>query len=210
MKKFILLILFCCQIAFSQIIHVGYFPFTNPKVYLRTELNQPGFLQTGNFTNAPSVGTVFKSDGAYFQTFTNHPLNLAVNNGSPALQINTSGNVRIYNYSEIDVLNANLIIKQALYTGLTDNYDPSNPLNTNDGLPNETRIAHGLNATKIISIGLICNVSPGFDIPEEFQAYSGNQLSISYDNTFIHVWNYPNNSNFVRNKPFKFLITYKK
>jgi hypothetical protein len=210
MKKLIILLLFLNHFCLAQNIKVGNLAFSNEKVDILTFNNVPGLLHTGNFPNAPSMGTIYKTDGPYLQTFTNHPLNFAVANSSvAALQINTQSNVRIANYTQINSISSGVLIKQIKYIGFTDNFDGSNPA-TNDGTPNETRIAHGLDASKIMAISLICNVSTGFDVCEEFQYYTGYQLSISYDNTYIHVWNYPNNSNLIRNKPFKFLITFKK
>jgi hypothetical protein len=210
MKKLVIFLFSLYQIGYSQNIFVGNFIFSNAKLIVKTMPMVPGLVQTGTSLNAPSLGTISKVDGPYLQTFTNHPLNFTINNSaSPDLQINTAGNVQISNYLRIDYNNSITKIQQKKIVGTTDNFDGSN-LATNDGTPNETRIAHGLDASKIMSISVMCNVSPGFDVGEEFQYYTGYQLAISYDNTFIHVWNYPGNSNLIRNKPFKFLITFKK
>jgi hypothetical protein len=179
--------------------------FSEVNLHIWNSLNKPGFVHASKLPNGPSFGTIIKPDGPYLQTFTNHTLNFAVNDGAALMSLTPDGNVINNRNTQIN----GVVIKQLKLTGVTDAYDPLIPLTTNDGLPFETRIPHGLIAGNIISIKLVINADVGFSIGEEYTYTPGHRAAISYDPTFIHVWNYQTNSQFIRNKPFKILITYK-
>jgi hypothetical protein len=205
MKKLLFLFYLISQAAAGQSVMLAPANLVNSvNLSIKNSLNQPGFVHSSSFTGGPSFGTVFKPDGAYLQTFTNHPLKFAVNNGDAEMILTTAGNVIITGSTKIKNVN----IKQLKLTGNTDAYNPLFPA-TNDGFPYETRIAHGLIAANIISIKLVIVADVGFSICEEYSYSPGYRAAISFDPTYLHVWNYQASSQNIRNKPFKVLITYK-
>ena len=204
MKKILIILLCACFGVDGQSVELKTSGSFSGLLEIKNSLNMPGLVHSSTLPSGPSIGTVFKADGAYLQTFTNHSLNFAVNNGSPLYRINTAGNVQITNAANF----FGLTIMQKKIEGILDGYDGIS-VASNDGLPNETRIAHGLNASNIISVKLVILVSTGFSIGEEYSYQSGHRAGISFDNTFIHVWNNTFTGAAVRNKPFKILITYK-
>jgi hypothetical protein len=203
MKKILILLLFV-PLAFGQSVELKpNFDYSGSPIKITNSLNQPGLVHSSSLINGPIMGTVIKSDGVYFQTFTNHPLKFAVNNASESYKVTTASNVIVQDA----LVFYSLGIKQLKLTGLTDGFIAGN-LATSDGLPYETRIAHGLDASKILAIKLIINADVGFSIGEEYTYSPGNRAAISHDPTYVHVWNYQTNSFNIRNKPFKILITY--
>ncbi len=205
MKKILFLFLFG-PLAFGQSVELKPNAYLNDGLLdIKNSLNMPGLVHSSSLPGGPSIGTVIKADGAYLQTFSNHALNFAVNNGSSLLQVNTAGNVKISNATGFFY---GIQIMQKQIVGITDGFDGITSI-TNDGLPNETRIAHGLDASKIISVKLVIVVSTGFSIGEEYSYQPGHRAGISFDNTFIHVWNGTSTGAAIRNRPFKILITYK-
>jgi hypothetical protein len=207
MKKLLFLFYLISQAATAQSVELK--PtnedFYSPNINIKNTLNQPGLVHSLIGASGPSVGTVIKADGAYLQTFTNHSLNFAVNDGLALYTVTTASNVIIRNGLEL----VNEVgYRQIKLSGFTDAFDQVNQA-SNDGTPNETRIAHGLDASKIISIKLIVNVATGFSVGAEHTYYTNYRTAVSHDPTYIHVWNYPNNSSSIRNKPFKILITYR-
>jgi hypothetical protein len=204
MKKILILLLFG-PLAFGQSVELKPNAYDSGLLEIKNSLNMPGLVHSSSVPGGPSMGTVIKADGAYLQTFTNHALNFAVNNGSALLTVNTAGNVQISNATTFF---SGIKIMQKKIAGIIDGYDGITQA-TNDGLPNETRIAHGLDASKIISVKMVIIVATGFSIGEEYSYQPGHKAAISYDNTFIHVWNGTTSGGAIRNKPFKILITYK-
>jgi hypothetical protein len=190
---------------YAQSVEISPNQFALGNLLIKNALNQPGLVHSSTSPGGPSMGTVIKADGAYLQTFTNHPLNFAVNNGTAIYTVTTASNVIIRNGLELSEV---VSYRQIKLSGLTDAFDQVNQA-SNDGTPNETRIAHGLDASKIISIKLIVNVATGFSVGAEHTYYSNYRTAVSHDPTYIHVWNYPNSSSSIRNKPFKILITYR-
>jgi hypothetical protein len=188
---------------YAQSVEISPNQFSVSNLQIKNSLNQPGLIHSSTAPGGPSMGTVIKADGAYLQTFTNHPLKFAINNGSELYQVTPASNVVIKNGAQFGATN----FKQIKFEGFTDGYDPANAA-TNDGLQYETRITHGLDASKIISIKMIIIASPGFSIGEEYTFSPGYRAAVSHDPTFLHVWNYQTNSQNIRNKPFKVLITY--
>jgi hypothetical protein len=205
MKKLFFFFYIISQVAAGQAVELKpNFDFSGTTLKIQNNFNQPGFLHSANFVGGPSIGTIIKPDGAYLQTFSNHPLKLAVNdNNTESMRVTTQGNVVLNNGVQMYV---NTIV-QLKITGFTDGYDQINNV-TNDGLPNETRIAHGLTAGSIISIKIIVNANTGFSVGEEYTYNLAYRVGLSFDNTYIHVWNYAT-STLIRSKPFKILITYK-
>jgi hypothetical protein len=204
MKKLLFLFYIISQVASAQSVELKpNTDFSGRQIKITNGFNQPGFIHITNIAGGPVIGTIIKQDGAYLQTFTNHALKFAVNNNTnESMVITTQGNVVLNNGGQFYVKT----LKQKKITGLTDGFDQINNF-TNDGLPNETRIAHGLTASDIISIKIVVNADVGFSVGEEYTYNPAYRIGLSYDNTNIHVWNY-NFSTLIRSKPFKVLITY--
>jgi hypothetical protein len=205
MKKTLILLCLTAQIAFGQSTTV--LPANNNGTYvIKTALNVPG-IQHESPGNA-ILGTVIKADGVYFQTFNNKPFGFATWDFSPSIEIGVN-NVTTMQYATSVGYDSPLISQRKL-TGITDAYDPLFP-STNDGTPYCTKIPHGASsAANIASASLIIDTVTGGFVCAEYSFSPGYKATVSFDNTYIYVWNYPGLSDIIRNKPFTILITYQK
>jgi hypothetical protein len=179
--------------------------FAGGSLFIKNTINQPGLLHSYNSLSGPTIGTVIKSDGPYIQTFSQHALHFSTNNQATCMSIEPDRNVWISKY----LIQNSYSTSYRKYTGFVDGYDPNNPF-SNDGNPNETFLPHGLDASKIISIKLLVNTLTGMIVGEDVGYFANLSASVSYDNTYLHVWNKAGNSAAILNKPFTILVTYKK
>jgi hypothetical protein len=67
---------------------------------------------------------------------------------------------------------------------------------------------HGLDASKILSITLLIDTDLGYNVPENYKIYAGFQAGVSFENTYIYIWNSPANSSQILNKPVQAFVTY--
>ena len=174
-------------------------------VNVTTGLNQPGLIHE-NLLGTHRLGTIYKNNDVFFQTFTNTPLSLGVGYLNQHIIFQTDGNTVIPNYTGF----GELLIKQKKLIGTTDNYNPSNP-NTNDGSPYVNTIAHNLDASKIVSIRIMVNsLGAGLYYAEEHTYIPGVRAAVSFDANHVYISNYPNQSQYIRGCPVTVFITYKK
>jgi hypothetical protein len=205
MKKLVIFFLLLNKFVFGQSVIIdSRVPNTN--IELKTNLNIPGLLHKGSTSGYPSVGIVIKSDGPYLQTFTDHDLNFAVNNNAaPTMIVEKTGDVKFNGFTAVNNDVKGSYFKYKKFTGFTDAYNPAIP-SSNDTFPYETRIAHGLDASKIISVDLVVALDNGRFVGPNFK--SGSKFEVSYDDTYLHIWNYPAPLTTQLNRPFKVLISY--
>ncbi len=208
MKKILIIFLFASLGLKAQNVLLTPNPLSginSSSIFINNALNQPGFVHgSTNFIFGPSLGTVIKADGPYFQTFTNHPLIFSANDGLACMTIQTDGNILINNGTFVG---GGGFIKNKKYTGFIDGYDLFIP-GSNDGTPDQTTIPHGLTANRILSVKLMIEVASTVKVGDGYTYANGFEANFSYDNTNIYVWKKPGNSSNIYNKPFSLLVTY--
>jgi hypothetical protein len=200
-KLLISLIFFAIYTVKGQSIEIDKY-----QIQVTTGLNQPGFVHE-NLSGSHKVGTIFKNNDAYIQTFTNTPLSFGSGYLNQHLIFQTDGNTVIPNYAEV----GEVLIRQKKLVGVMDAYDQINA-STNDGTPFYNKIPHNLDASKIISVRLMINTQgAGLQYYAEEHTYWPNvRAGVRYDATDIFVYNYPNQSQYIRGSPVKIFITYRK
>jgi hypothetical protein len=193
------------KVAVAQSVDLIPNAFAGGSLFIKNTVSQPGLLHSFNGLTGPSIGTVIKSDGPYIQTFSLHALHFSSNNQAACMAIQTNRNVWISKY----LIQNTYSTSYRKYTGFVDGYDPATPF-SNDGNPNETFLPHGLDASKIISVKLLVNTLTGLIVGEDVGYFANLSASVSYDNTYLHVWNKTGESANILNKPFTILVTYQK
>jgi hypothetical protein len=152
----------------------------------------PGFVHS---QGAVSVGTYVNNTSTYFQTFTPHLLRIIGYYDAIFFDIGTDANV--YHNGFIKLGSDAPAIALGKITGTT--------ALTEGAL---VTYAHGLNASKIISMKLIIDYASNGFVNDEYVYNPGFQAALVYDATSIYITNYTANSYNILNKPFKVLITY--
>ena len=75
--------------------------------------------------------------------------------------------------------------------------------------PNQyTQITHGLTASKILRVDVVVDLGGAGNVQQDYTQSAGYQVGVSFENTFIYVWNSPSNSENIKRKPFKVLVPY--
>jgi hypothetical protein len=133
-----------------------------------------------------------------FETKSFHPLYFTANS-FPQLKLSTSGNfavggdfepyakLHVYGYTKLG-FDAPAIATKAIYgtTAATEN--------------GVTAILHGLSQSKILSVTLSINTGGGYFISENYKVYNGFQAGVSFDGSYLYIWNSPTNSENILNK----------
>jgi hypothetical protein len=138
--------------------------------------------------------TKVNSTNAVFQTKTDHPLNFAIGI-STRMQVESGGDVLLGDWVKFGSDAPKINMKEfTINTANTDGGDVS--------------LLHGLNPSYIISLKAIVDLGPAGNVTEEYKVSNGYQISLSFENNYIYVWNKPGNSNNILNKPCRILVTY--
>jgi hypothetical protein len=151
-----------------------------------------GIIHTSTLGNV-IFETKVSSTSAVFQTRTFDPLSFFL--GAERMQIEVGGDVNIGDFVKFGSDAPKINIKEFY-------------INTSSLAGGDVSFTHGLNASQIISMKAIVDLGPAGNVPEEYTYTSGYQISLSFENTLIYVWNKPGNSNNILNKPCRILVTY--